>query len=103
MRCGCNASIQIHFVLATGRWHVKYFSNDHNHEHLEPRLIGMLPTHRKITEAEIGYINNMRRARISTTQIHGLLYQVKLVVMNMLGLEQGKCTIKLLSKEARYQ
>ena len=72
-RCGCNACFEVRFVPDSGRWHVAYFSEDHNHECLEPRFVGMLPAHRKMSEAEIGQMNTMLKAGISTSHIYRLL------------------------------
>ena len=72
-RCGCNTRFEAHLELASSKWYVTYFSDGHNYKHLEPRLTGMLLGHRKIMEVEIGQINNMRKAGISTSQIYRLL------------------------------
>ncbi|RYR01185.1 hypothetical protein Ahy_B06g080057 isoform A [Arachis hypogaea] len=72
-RTGCEAQFQVKFVGVTGRWHVTQFSNVHNHELLEGRLSRLLPGHRSMSKAEIPLMNNMRKSRISTSQVYALL------------------------------
>ncbi|XP_015964856.1 protein FAR1-RELATED SEQUENCE 5-like [Arachis duranensis] len=72
-RTECGAQFQVKFVGVTGRWHVTRFSNVHNHELLEGRLSRLLPGHRSMSKAEIALINNMRKSKISTSQVYALL------------------------------
>ncbi|KAJ1427412.1 FAR1 DNA-binding domain [Sesbania bispinosa] len=71
-RCGCEAFFRVRFFSDTGRWHVKAFSDDHNHELLGQQFVGMLPAHRKMDECDLLQMNSMRDAGIGVTQIYGL-------------------------------
>ncbi|QHO00100.1 Protein FAR1-RELATED SEQUENCE [Arachis hypogaea] len=72
-RCGCLARFVVRFVAYTGRWHVALFVESHNHDCLDPRLVGFLPTHRKMAEADASQMNNMKDAGISTPHIYAML------------------------------
>ncbi|XP_020974288.1 protein FAR1-RELATED SEQUENCE 5-like [Arachis ipaensis] len=72
-RCGCLARFVVCFVAYTGRWHVALFVESHNHDCLDPRLVGFLPTHRKMAEADASQMNNMKDAGISTPHIYAML------------------------------
>ncbi|KAL4304707.1 hypothetical protein AHAS_Ahas16G0005200 [Arachis hypogaea] len=72
-RTRCEAQFQVKFVGVTRRWHVTQFLNVHNHELLEGRLSRLLPGHRSMSKAEIALMNNMRKSRISTSQVYALL------------------------------
>ncbi|KAJ1392797.1 MULE transposase domain [Sesbania bispinosa] len=69
-RCFCKASMKIRVNKQTGRWHVTYFSDDHTHKLLDPKYSRMLPTHRRMNDADIMQMNNMRKAGISAPQIY---------------------------------
>ncbi|RYR26757.1 hypothetical protein Ahy_B02g061060 isoform J [Arachis hypogaea] len=49
------------------------FVESHNHDCLDPRLVGFLPTHRKMAEADASQMNNMKDAGISTPHIYAML------------------------------
>ncbi|XP_025611603.1 protein FAR1-RELATED SEQUENCE 5-like [Arachis hypogaea] len=72
-RTGCEARMYVKFVPETGRWHLFYFSNEHNHDLLDTQFSAMLPAHRKISETDIMQMMNMLKSGISTSQIFGLL------------------------------
>ncbi|XP_052114197.1 protein FAR1-RELATED SEQUENCE 11-like [Arachis duranensis] len=72
-RTGCEARMDVKFVPETGRWHIFYFSDKHNHNLLDTQFSAMLPAHRKISEADIMQMMNMLKSEISTSQIFGLL------------------------------
>ncbi|KAJ1415417.1 Zinc finger, PMZ-type [Sesbania bispinosa] len=61
-RCGCNAFFRVRKDVGTGRWHVKAFVDDHIHELLVEKFVGMLPIHRKMHECDINQMNSMRDA-----------------------------------------
>ncbi|KAJ1377364.1 protein FAR1-RELATED SEQUENCE 5-like [Sesbania bispinosa] len=65
--------MNVRLDVPSGRWNVTKFCDAHNHEMLPPKFTGMLPAHRKLTEADIMEMNNMRNAGISTPQIYGSL------------------------------
>ena len=65
--------MQVHKEASTGRWTVTIFCDEHNHEHMDPRFVGVLQSHKKIREAGARQISHMRRVGISTQLISGLL------------------------------
>ncbi|RYR10175.1 hypothetical protein Ahy_B05g078650 [Arachis hypogaea] len=64
-RCGCLARFVVRFAAYTGRWHVALFVESQKHDCLDPMLVGFLPTHRKMAEADASKMNNMKDADIS--------------------------------------
>ncbi|QHO28215.1 Protein FAR1-RELATED SEQUENCE [Arachis hypogaea] len=72
-RCGCSAMMEICVDAPSGRWFISYFSYEHNHPLLDPRLTGLLPGHRFMSEADIGYMVNMKKGGISVGQIYRAL------------------------------
>ncbi|RYR12071.1 protein FAR1-RELATED SEQUENCE 5-like [Arachis ipaensis] len=57
----------------SGRWHVAYFSNAHNHHVLELRFSSMLPSHRRMSEADIEQMNDMRKWGIGVSRIRSFM------------------------------
>ncbi|RYR14697.1 hypothetical protein Ahy_B04g071364 [Arachis hypogaea] len=55
IRTGCEARMDIKFVLETGRWHIFYFSYEHNHDLLDTQFSAMLPAHKKCQSQAGGY------------------------------------------------
>ncbi|XP_057730639.1 putative protein FAR1-RELATED SEQUENCE 10 [Arachis stenosperma] len=75
-RCGCLTRFVVCFVAYTGRWHMVLLVELHNHDCLDLRLvIGFLPTHRKMAEADANQMNNMKDVGISTLHIYMLANQ----------------------------
>ncbi|XP_072077031.1 protein FAR1-RELATED SEQUENCE 11-like [Arachis hypogaea] len=72
-RCGCSAMMEIRVDAPSGRWFISYFSDEHNHSLLDPRLTGLLPGHRFMSEADIGHMVNMKKGGISVGQIYRAL------------------------------
>ncbi|RYR27218.1 hypothetical protein Ahy_B02g061562 [Arachis hypogaea] len=72
-RTGCEARMDVKFVPESGRWHIFYFSDEHNHDLLDTQFSAMLPAHRKMSEADIMQMMNMLKSGISTSQIFSLL------------------------------
>ncbi|XP_016206838.1 protein FAR1-RELATED SEQUENCE 5-like [Arachis ipaensis] len=72
IRTGYEARMDVKFVPETRRWHIFYFSNEHNYDLLDTQFSAMLPAHRKISEADIMQMMNMLKSGISTSQIFGL-------------------------------
>ncbi|XP_072064537.1 protein FAR1-RELATED SEQUENCE 5-like [Arachis hypogaea] len=72
-RTGCEARMDVKFVPETGRWHIFYFSDKHNHDLLDTQFSAMLHAHRKMSEEDIMQMVNMLKSGISTSQIFGLL------------------------------
>ncbi|KAJ1381285.1 FAR1 DNA-binding domain [Sesbania bispinosa] len=70
-RCLCPAKMKVRLDVHSGRWNVIKFCDAHNLEMLNPKYTGMLPAHRKLSEADILEMNNMRNAGITTPQIYG--------------------------------
>ncbi|QHO13746.1 FAR1 DNA-binding domain protein [Arachis hypogaea] len=56
----------VRFLAYAERWHVALFVESHNHDCLDSRLVGFLPTHRKMAEFDTSQLNNMKDAGIST-------------------------------------
>ncbi|RYR77554.1 hypothetical protein Ahy_A01g002060 [Arachis hypogaea] len=73
IRTGCKVRMDVKFVSETGRWHIFYFSDKHNHDLLDTQSSSMLPAHRKMSEADIMQMINMLKSGIITSQIFGLL------------------------------
>ncbi|RYR51583.1 hypothetical protein Ahy_A06g026579 isoform P [Arachis hypogaea] len=67
-RTGCEARMDVKFVPEIGRWHIFYFSDEHNHDLLDTQFSAMLPVHRKMSEADIMQMMNMLKSGISTSQ-----------------------------------
>ncbi|XP_057719811.1 protein FAR1-RELATED SEQUENCE 5-like [Arachis stenosperma] len=72
-RCGCHARMLLCMDDESGRWHVAYFSDAHNHHVLELRFSSMLPGHQRMSEAYIEQMNDMRKGGIGVSQIHGFI------------------------------
>ncbi|RYR43788.1 hypothetical protein Ahy_A08g040189 [Arachis hypogaea] len=73
--CGCLTRFVVRFVAYTGRWHMVLFVELHNHDCLDLRLVGFLPTHRKMAEADANQMNNMKDVGIITLHIYMLANQ----------------------------
>ncbi|KAL4337819.1 hypothetical protein AHAS_Ahas12G0148300 [Arachis hypogaea] len=65
--------MEIRLDAPSGRWFIFYFSDEHNHPLLDPRLTGLLRGHRFMSEADIGYMINMKKGGISVGQIYRAL------------------------------
>ncbi|KAJ1378888.1 FAR1 DNA-binding domain [Sesbania bispinosa] len=65
-RCQCNALMTIWVDKLTNLWHVTKFVNDHSHDLLPTKYTRMFPAHRKISDADVLQMNNMRKAGITT-------------------------------------
>ncbi|KAL1325357.1 hypothetical protein AAHE18_13G154900 [Arachis hypogaea] len=72
-RCGCPARMLLCMDDESGRWCVAYFSDAHNHHVLELRFSSMLPGHRRMSEADIEQMNDMRKGSIGVSRIHGFM------------------------------
>ncbi|XP_057755621.1 protein FAR1-RELATED SEQUENCE 5-like [Arachis stenosperma] len=72
-RTGCEPRMDVKFVPESGRWHIFYFSDEHNHDLLDTQFSAMLPAHRKMSEEDIMQMMNMLKSGINTSQIFGLL------------------------------
>ncbi|RYR07003.1 hypothetical protein Ahy_B05g074325 [Arachis hypogaea] len=57
----------------SGRWHVTYFSDAHNHHVLELQFSSMLLGHRRMSEADIEQMNDMPKGGTGVSRIHGFL------------------------------
>ncbi|RYR29224.1 hypothetical protein Ahy_B01g053572 isoform A [Arachis hypogaea] len=55
------------------RWYVAYFSDAHNHHVLELRFSSMLLGHRRMSEADIEQMNDMRKEGIGVSRIHDFM------------------------------
>ena len=69
-RCGCPAEMRIKMDHGSGRWYVSLFNNDHNHEVLGSKYVELLRSHKKMFDAEIAHLNNMREIGISIPKIY---------------------------------
>ncbi|XP_016177873.1 protein FAR1-RELATED SEQUENCE 5-like [Arachis ipaensis] len=72
-RCGCPARMLLRMDDESGRWLVAYFSDVHNHHVLELRFSSMLPGHRRMSEADIEQMNDMRKGGIGVSRIYGFM------------------------------
>ncbi|RYQ94929.1 hypothetical protein Ahy_B08g089901 [Arachis hypogaea] len=72
-RYGCPARMLLRMDDESGRWHVAYFSDAHNHHVLELRFSSILPGHRRMSEADIEQMNDMRKGGIGVSRIHGFM------------------------------
>ncbi|RYQ84963.1 hypothetical protein Ahy_B10g104477 isoform B [Arachis hypogaea] len=72
-RTGCEARMDVKFVPESGRWHIFYFSDEHNHDLLDTQFSAMLLAHRKMSEADSMQMMNMLKSGISTSHIFSLL------------------------------
>ncbi|QHO53468.1 Putative protein-RELATED SEQUENCE [Arachis hypogaea] len=66
-RCGCPARMLLRMDDESGRWHVAYFSDAHNHHVLKLRFSSMLLGHRRMSEADIEQMNDMRKGGIGVS------------------------------------
>ncbi|KAJ1422763.1 FAR1 DNA-binding domain [Sesbania bispinosa] len=71
-RCGCSTFFRVRYVGGTSPWHVKEFCDDHTHELLDEKYVGMLLAHRKMHDCDVMQMNSMMDAGIGVTQIYGL-------------------------------
>ncbi|XP_057431820.1 protein FAR1-RELATED SEQUENCE 5-like [Lotus japonicus] len=71
-RCECKAYCQVHVHKDNKRWHVRSVCDDHNHVLVEENLIGLVPTHRRMNEADITQLNCFRKSGITTPQAYGV-------------------------------
>ena len=69
-RCGCAAEMRIKVDHGSGRWYVSIFNNDHNHELVGSKYVELLRSHKKMFQAEIAHLNNMREIGISIPKIY---------------------------------
>ncbi|KAL4357155.1 hypothetical protein AHAS_Ahas09G0158400 [Arachis hypogaea] len=46
------------------RWYVVYFSNEHNHPIFDLQFSATLPSHRKMSKADIEQMNEMHKGSI---------------------------------------
>ncbi|RYR62997.1 hypothetical protein Ahy_A04g020778 [Arachis hypogaea] len=64
-RCCYSAMMEIRLDAPSGHWFISYFSDEHNHPLLDPRLTGLLRGHRFMSEVDIGHMINMKKGGIS--------------------------------------
>ncbi|RYQ89877.1 hypothetical protein Ahy_B09g096285 isoform C [Arachis hypogaea] len=91
-RCGCPARMLLRMDDESGRWLVAYFSDMHNHHVLELRFSSMLPSHRRMSEADIEQMNDMRKGGIGVSRIHGFMASLAAGII-MSRTQQGTCTM----------
>ncbi|XP_020973133.1 protein FAR1-RELATED SEQUENCE 11-like [Arachis ipaensis] len=72
-RCGYSAMMEIRLDAPSDRWFISYFSDEHSHPLLDPRLTGLFRGHRFMSEADIGHMINMEKGEISVGQIYRTL------------------------------
>ncbi|XP_057728714.1 protein FAR1-RELATED SEQUENCE 5-like [Arachis stenosperma] len=72
-RCGRPARMLLRMDDESGCWHVAYFSDAHNHHVLELRFSSILPGHRRMSEADIEHMNDMRKGGIGVSRIHSFM------------------------------
>ncbi|KAJ1439505.1 FAR1 DNA-binding domain [Sesbania bispinosa] len=52
-RTRCLAKMKVHVDTESGCWHVTKICDDHNHKLLDGKYSGMLPAHRKLSNADV--------------------------------------------------
>ncbi|XP_057452575.1 protein FAR1-RELATED SEQUENCE 5-like [Lotus japonicus] len=72
-RCGCSANFRVHVHIATRRWYVTKFDDEHNHELLSERHVGRLALHRRLTDGDVMQLNGMRNAGIGVAGVYNLI------------------------------
>ncbi|RYR58469.1 hypothetical protein Ahy_A05g024256 [Arachis hypogaea] len=72
-RCGCPARMLLRMDDESGRCHVAYFSDAHNHHALELQFSSMLLSHRRMSEADIEQMSDMRKGGIGVSRIYGFM------------------------------
>ncbi|XP_057430837.1 protein FAR1-RELATED SEQUENCE 5-like [Lotus japonicus] len=72
-RCGCHANFRVHIDIATSRWYVTKFEDEHNHDLLNERHVGRLALHRRLSEGDVMQLNGMRNAGIGVTGVYNLI------------------------------
>ncbi|KAJ1426982.1 FAR1 DNA-binding domain [Sesbania bispinosa] len=70
-RCGCRAEFRVHVDNNSGRWEVRLFRDMHNHDLVPEQLCGLIPGHRKMSEADILQMNNLQNVGITIPDIYG--------------------------------
>lgn len=80
-RCGCQAYMRISKATDMGvhEWRVTGFSNNHNHELLEPSQVRFLPAYRTISDADKNRILLCAKTGISVQQMMRLMELEKCV------------------------
>ncbi|KAJ1399249.1 MULE transposase domain [Sesbania bispinosa] len=63
-RTGCRAKMKVRIDVVSGRWRVSKFHEEHNHKLLGAIHTGMLPAHRKMTDADIMQMNSLCNTRM---------------------------------------
>ncbi|XP_057432331.1 protein FAR1-RELATED SEQUENCE 5-like [Lotus japonicus] len=71
-RCGCRAHFMVHIDWGNNRWYVKSILDAHNHVMVEDSLIGLVYTYRKMNEADIMHMNDLRKSGVSTSLAYGI-------------------------------
>ncbi|KAF8393992.1 hypothetical protein HHK36_020194 [Tetracentron sinense] len=72
-RCGCNASLVINLDKITGRWNVKEFKPEHNHQFAHPAEVNHLRSHRRMDEVQKAEIEALVGSGIRTRQVMDLM------------------------------
>ncbi|MED6208966.1 hypothetical protein PIB30_050038 [Stylosanthes scabra] len=66
-RCGCRATMQVRLDGQSDMYYVAFFSDEDNHPVMDLRFSAMLPHHRRMSEAGIDQMNDMRKGGILVT------------------------------------
>ncbi|RYR46891.1 hypothetical protein Ahy_A07g032754 [Arachis hypogaea] len=64
-QCGCPARMHVSMDDESEHWYVAHVSNEHNHPVLELKFSSMLPSHRRMNEADIEQMNDMHKGDIA--------------------------------------
>ncbi|KAL4364851.1 hypothetical protein AHAS_Ahas07G0047400 [Arachis hypogaea] len=99
-QCGCPARMHVSMDDESEHWYVAHVSNEHNHPVLELKFSSMLPSHRRMNEADIEQMNDMHKGDIAVLRIHNFMaslaggyYNVPYTTSNMYngGLDAKSC------------
>ncbi|XP_057451919.1 protein FAR1-RELATED SEQUENCE 5-like [Lotus japonicus] len=69
IRCFCKAECRVHMDYDTGRWYVKSFADEHSHLLYMDKHAGLLARHRRMNDADVTQLKDMRRVGISTRHV----------------------------------
>ncbi|XP_057444493.1 protein FAR1-RELATED SEQUENCE 5-like [Lotus japonicus] len=71
-RCSCHAHLQLHIDNEDKIWYVRSIYDEHNHTLINMSLVGLIPSHRRMNEADILQMNNMTKVGVSTPLSYGV-------------------------------
>ncbi|RYR28464.1 hypothetical protein Ahy_B01g052598 isoform B [Arachis hypogaea] len=70
-RTSCNAKFVVFLDKQNGKWRMKTFVQDHNHDLTLPAFTNVMASHSNINEGDKSHIHSMHEARFQTSRIMG--------------------------------